>query len=95
MYGKSVARACLDLVVMLQCTKGAFEFTPGLIKSFPHWEFTCLNFLLVQISTSNRTKRFWLFSDEELVPEEDFNTELPLQAPQILKALDKYSLSLF
>lgn len=93
MDGKSVAWACLDLVLRFQCTKEACEFRPGLIKSFPYWEFTCLNSLLVQISTSNRTKKFWLFSDEELVPEEDFNTELPLQAPQLLKALDKHSLS--
>lgn len=94
MYGKLVACAYLNLVPKFQCTKEGHEFTPGLIKSFPHWEFTCPNSLLVQMSSSNRTKRFWLFSDEKLVPEEDFNTELSLQAPQILKALDKHSLSL-
>lgn len=87
MYGKLVGWAVFNLALRFQCTKEVCEFTAVQIKSFPHWEFTCLNSLLFQISASNRTKSFWLFGDEEWVPEEDFNTELPLQFPQILKAL--------
>lgn len=70
------------------------ELPPGLIKSFLHWEFTCLNSLLVWIPTPNRTKGFGLLSDEELVLERDFNTKLPLQALKILKGLDEQTSAL-